>query len=204
MSSESHFSLKRTVEPTTDPVSVSEARDHCRIDVSDEDSQVLRWIKAATKYAEERLRRQFITATWRLGLDGWPCRSDDNPLGAIKVPRPPLLAVSSITYVDANGTTQTWDAANYRVDIYSEPGRITPIFGGTWPSARSVVDAIAVTYTSGFGAASAVPSNIKEWILLAVGTCSRQRGLDPETAIKEMEFGWSLLDCESVGDLVAG
>jgi len=86
------------------------------------------------------------------------------------LPYSPIQAVSSITYVDIGGTTQTWSSSLYDVDIYSKPGRIRPKWGETWPSIRSQMNAIAMTYTCGYGAtAASVPAPIRQAMLLLIG-----------------------------------
>jgi uncharacterized phiE125 gp8 family phage protein len=91
------------------------------------------------------------------------------PVSEILVPRPPLISVSSITYVDGNGTTQTLSAAAYKVDTDSEPGRITPAYGYCWPTTRAEINAIAITYVAGYATRAAVPASIKQAMLLLIG-----------------------------------
>jgi len=131
------------------------------------DPQFVAWIKAAREYGETFTHRAFITQTWDLKLDAFPCD------GAIEIPQAPLLTASSspastdpvVTYVDTAGATQTWNAALYTVDAPSGPkarlGRIEPIYGGVFPSTRDVVNAVTVRFYAGYGAAAAVPSLIK-------------------------------------------
>lgn len=150
-------------DAASEPLTASEAKLHCRVDTSDEDALFTRFIAAARKLVEKNLRRQLITATWTLTLDDWP--SD-----GIRIEVCPLIAVSSITYLDTNGTQQTLASSIYRVDTRSEPGRITLEWGESMPALRGVENQITVTFTAGYGSSSSdVPETIKTAMLMLIG-----------------------------------
>lgn len=158
--------------PTLYPITMAEARAHLRLDSHDENDLVSSLIGAATEYLQNQMGRSFVTQTWKLYLDSFPSGDGE----AIRPPRPPLLAVSSISYVDTNGDTQTWSSAEYSVDTYTEPGRITCAYGYSWPSTRDIENAVCVTYTAGFGTSAstaaqsqaAVPLSIKAAVKLLI------------------------------------
>lgn len=148
--------------PTVEPVTVDEIKVHCRIDSDDEDVAIAQMIVAARKFAETKLNRQLCTATWRLYMDSFPCWQIDVPL-------PPLVSVTTLTYTDAVGTTTTLtENTHFIKDIYSEPGRITPAYGLTWPSARCVMNSVALTFVAGYGDPDDVPESIRYGIKLLV------------------------------------
>lgn len=176
--------LTQTAAPTVEPVSLAELRQHLRIDDHDEDLLIESLGIAARQHCEMFTRRQFCTATWQLTLDGFPnvFREKGAPYvwegrhgKEIWLPSPPLQSVSSITYVDTAGDTQTWAASNYDVDTDSEPGRVTLAFGKSWPTAQAQPESVTITYVAGYGAASDVPSNIKAAIKLWVGNLFENR-----------------------------
>jgi len=75
---------------------------------------------------------------------------------------PPLQSVTSITYKDAAGATQTFNAANYIVDTNTTPGRIVLASSASWPGVSLFpVPLITFTFVAGYGAASAVPQRFK-------------------------------------------
>jgi uncharacterized phiE125 gp8 family phage protein len=150
--------LRITSDPFAEPVDVQEAKDHCRIGDDDEDALVRGWVVEARRYVEDATARQLVTATIRMTLDRFPTggcgRMLTSPVPAreryaIVLPRAPLQAVASITYVDADGATRTLDPADYHVDAESEPARITPAYGTSWPAARFQTGAVAVTFRAG-------------------------------------------------------
>lgn len=154
-------SFKISVEPTTEPVSISDIRTHIRIDHTEEDSILLGYLLAARSQLERDTRRALISQTWVLRMDRFP--EWDVYLSPC-----PVASVSSITYVDVDGATQTLSSSLYRVDATSEPARIEPAWGETWPSTRSVSNAVTITFTAGYGAETSVPQLAKQAIRMLV------------------------------------
>lgn len=76
-----------------------------------------------------------------------------------------------ITYYDTDDTAAFMDAGEYLVDTRSEPGRICLNYGESWPSTTlRPHNGIRVTFIAGYGAAaSAVPSKVKQAMLLIIG-----------------------------------
>lgn len=165
-----NWGLVQTVAPTEEPVSVAELRDHLRVDPSDEDTLLQGLIKSARLHAETFTRRQLVTATWRLTLDGFPgaapCTLFHND--AIHMPLPPLLTVTGITYVDSAGTTQTLSPSAYTVVTAFEPGRIIPAWSYVWPDTRYQAGAgnVNITFTCGYSTVALVPEGVKTAIKL--------------------------------------
>lgn len=172
---ESPIETALTVAPTEWPVSVAEAKLHCRAEeTSIEDASFTRWIRAITAKAETALGgKQICTATRALYLNKFPCRND------IAIPYPPLRTVTGITYVDVDGVTQTWSSAQYQVDTARSPGRVVLHPDYSYPATKSgILHAVTITFTCGYGAASDVPDSIKEAILECVAFKYEHRGDD--------------------------
>lgn len=156
--------LKLITDPAEEPVSLTEAKAHLRVDIDDDDTFIASLITAAREYVEGAAHRAFVTQTWRLNLDEWP--GDDE----IELPRPPLQSVTSITYKDSDGTTTTWSSSEYEVDTDSEPGRVKLAYGYSWPSATlAATNPIKITFVAGYGDAEDVPQKWKQAILLLLG-----------------------------------
>lgn len=150
----SHFSLNRTTDASVEPVSVSEFKSHARIDISDEDTLLGTYIKAARYQFEEETGSSLITQTWVMYLDCFPT-------GDILLPRGPLQSISSIKYIDTDGDEQTWASTKYIVDTTSRVPRIMPAYGESYPSTRSQNNAVYITFNAGYGDASTdVPADI--------------------------------------------
>lgn len=154
--------LTLVTAPTVEPLTVAEARQHLRVDGNDQDDVIARLVAAARRRCEAFTRRAFVTQTWDLTLDAFPCWTID-------LPRPPLQSVTHVKYLDTSGVQQTLSAALYTVDTKSEWARITPAYGQSWPSTRDQVNAVEVRFVAGFGQPSTVPDDIKAAMLLMVG-----------------------------------
>lgn len=174
--------LRRIVAPSVEPVTLAEAKLHCRVDIDDDDTLISSLITAAREWCEAHTLRAFVRQTWKLTLDRFP-----GPLGypypewssfgdePIELPQPPLFAVSSVQYVDTAGTLQS--LTDYRLDSENEPARITPAYGETWPATRAQMNAVTIVYEAGYpegqGSPSDqtvnVPQSVKQAMLLLIG-----------------------------------
>lgn len=188
--------------PAEEPVSLEEARGFCRVDSDfyDDDALISSLIVAARQDAEKITWRALVTQSWRMVVDRFP--SPQRGFGNVGwygpdwgtvpgpilmaspegrtgfeffLPKPPLVSVTSITYVDTNGATQTLASDQYLVDSVSEPGRVTPAYGTLWPATRDQINAVTVSFTCGYGSAAAVPEGIKRWIRMRVSTLYENR-----------------------------
>ncbi|HQS59734.1 MAG: hypothetical protein B7Y56_03045 [Gallionellales bacterium 35-53-114] len=163
------MSLIVIIPPSEEPVTLAEAKLHCKIEVTDDDTLITSLITATRQQAEHITGRAFCTQTLELVLDAFPDPE------AFKLPMPPAIAITSVKYIDTNGVEQTLDAAAYSLDKDSQPGSLSPAYDTTWPDTRAVPNAVRVRYTAGYGAAAAVPASIKSWMLMAIGTLYASR-----------------------------
>lgn len=146
--------LNRTVEPTVEPVTLVEQKEHARILHNHEDTFLESLITVARIGCEKELGQSFVTQTWEMKLDRWPCSTLTNPLGSIELPYGPLQSVTSVQYYDQNSTLTTMPSSDYIVTV-GNVGRITPGYSKYWPIAQCQADAILVTWKAGYGGASA-------------------------------------------------
>jgi uncharacterized phiE125 gp8 family phage protein len=138
--------LIRTTDPDTTAISVADLKLHSRISGDSEDSLLAVYIAAAEAQLQEERQLQLITATYTYTLDKWA--------DTIALPIVPVQSVDSITYIDADGDTQTLDSGQYQTsgigyDHY--PATIKPAYGCSWPTVRDAPEAITVSFTAGYG-----------------------------------------------------
>jgi uncharacterized phiE125 gp8 family phage protein len=143
---------------TVDPVSLAEAKAHLRVVESNEDALIAGYLMAARQHVEDYTGRT-------LSLQTYDYKIDDELSNEIVMPRPPLVSVTSVSYVDINGTTQTLSSALYQVDTGVLFGRIVPAYQATYPSIRSQPNAVTVRFQAGY---SQIPEPIRQAILLLV------------------------------------
>ena len=156
--------LEQTVAPTVEPLSVTEAKGYLRVDHTTDDTQIESVIKAARRSCERFQNRLYITQTWKMYLDHFPAGGE-----CITIPHCPLQSVTSITYVDTNGDTQTLSSSLYQVDAKGVNPKVVLAPGvADWPSTQTEkINAVTITYVGGYGnTASTVPENIRAAIQL--------------------------------------
>lgn len=157
--------------PSTEPVTLAEAKAHLRVTATDDDTLVDSLIATARQWVEDFTRRALITQTWDYTLDAF---ADE-----IEIPLPPLQSVNSVKYLDVDGVEQTLAATEYTVDTAATRGLVRPAYGKSWPSVRDQANAVTIRFIAGYGTAAAVPGTIKAAVLLMLGELYARR----ETAI---------------------
>jgi uncharacterized phiE125 gp8 family phage protein len=168
-------------------LTVEEFKAHARIDAADEDplySTV--FVPAAIKWCEEQIERAFITQTWQMTFDVF-----ESSIAIIELLRPELISVTSFTYIDTAGDSQTLvEDTDFIKSTSSHKGRLQPVFGLVWPDARRQMDAITITYTAGFGPlATDIPGDIKMAIaMLAAHWNENREAVLTGTISKEIEL----------------
>lgn len=139
--------LSVVVPPYAEPITLVEMKNHLKVElgVTDDDALIAAQITAARDYVETGTSANstrmitMVATTFDLALHAFPA--------CIELPRRPLVAVSSITYLDDAGETQTLDADTYVVD-YAR-GNITLAYSAVWPTTRYQANAVTVRFIAG-------------------------------------------------------
>lgn len=168
------MALRLISPPTSLAVSLDEAKAHLRVDHNDDNALLLFYIGQAIAHVDGKdgmLGRALVDQTWELVLDAFP-------VNEIKIPLPPLISVTSIKYDDVAGNEFTLSPSLYTVDNVKEPGWVLP--DGSWPGTFAGVNSVRIRYRAGFldtgsPPITKVPDDIKQAILLMVGTAYAQR-----------------------------
>jgi uncharacterized phiE125 gp8 family phage protein len=177
----SSWQMTRIGEAPAPVLSLEEARLHLRVSAAvtpmpphPDDPLIRVFVATATgdiDGIDGWLGRALVTQSWRLTLDAFPA-------SAIKLPLPPLQRVEQIAYVAPSGAAMTLPASAYRVLTWdSDPGRVEPAYGTTWPAVRRQAAAVTIDYTCGFGDPAAVPEPIRSYIRLRLGQLYENREL---------------------------
>lgn len=177
--------------PAGEPVTLAEAKAQCEVTHTDHDTMISSFITVARKHIdgpEGWLGRCIVEQTWDLKLDDFPLSN-----GRIVLPTAPLISVTSVSYVDLEGNTQTWAASNYQVvNGGARRSWIEEAYGKSWPAARGVSDAVTVRYVAGYEADDSgspvdytanVPAPIRQAILIMVADLYRYRELHQDKAL---------------------
>ena len=191
-------SLKTLTQPAVEPVTLAEAKSHCRVDTSTDDAYISSLITAAREWCEAYCDETFIHTQYRMTLDSFPRE--------IELPRPPMassgtVTAVSITYTIETQATATLATSQYRVDRDATPGVIRTLYNGSWPSHLLDYNAVTVTWWGGKGASgAAVEQRIKNAILWLVGMWYERRMAADAVNLSEIPFGVkALLDSAKWG-----
>jgi len=156
------MALVITSAPAVEPVTVSEAKAHLRVDGTAEDTLIGSLILTSRLHIEAALGLALMTQSWRLTLDAWPNGRE------LELPLRPLRSLTSVKIVAADGTAETIPSSSYVVDIDGTPPRLVRN-GGSWPQPEKAANGIEIEFTAGFGDEAAdVPAPIRQALLMLI------------------------------------
>lgn len=175
--------------PASEPVSLSEAKLHCKIDHDVDDGLLAIFITAARLKAEHITGRVLVTQTLEMALCAFPSAQ-------IMMPVAPVQSIVSIQYLDETGALLTLPAQSYSLENYALSNTIQLKAGAQWPATMVDANAVKIQFIAGYGDASLVPAGIKSWMLLTIESLYRNRGAVTDTQNYEIpnRFYDSLLD----------
>lgn len=188
-----HYGLVQYVGPSEEPVSLEQMKVFLKEDETYSDNLIQGYITAARELVEEHTRRRFVNSTYRWTLDsfsGYPLTAGqqlqgDRPFSQIRgggphfqaipleFPLSPVVSVTSVEYVAVSDsptppyTYTTLASTAYDLDIASQPARLTPGYGTTWPVALNVPNAVRITFVSGY--ATSIPARLGVLVQMICG-----------------------------------
>lgn len=192
-------SLRTLTQPVVEPVSLAEAKAHCRIDSDADDFYIVSLITAAREWAEAYMDEALIHQQLVMRLDGFPAE--------IELPRPPMANSGTATAVsvtftsDQSGATAALSSSTYRVDRDTKPGVIRNTYGGAWPGHLTDYNSITVTWWAGRGdSGGSVPQGVRNAILMLVGHFFERRLAADSGSLNDIPYGVkALLDAHRWG-----
>lgn len=141
------------------PVTLAEAKDFLRVVHNNDDNYITMLIKAMTWRIEDKaeiaLSTQSITAEWAVAQS------------YVTLPRPPFVSVSGISY---------YNDSNVEVPITASGYYVEGLTIATIRFKQTVGARLRVTYTAGYGTATDIPDDLKQYILQLVFQEYNQRG----------------------------
>jgi uncharacterized phiE125 gp8 family phage protein len=160
--------LSLVTGPSLEPVSLAEAKLHLRVDGTDEDSLITRLITTARGMVEAETGRFLCSQVWKAVLNQFPAAGQ-----VLQIPARPVQSVTAVTYLNDAGSLITEPLASFEIFCpggdYAQAASLVPAVGKVWPSARNSPSSVQITFTAGYGLASAVPAPLKAALLLVLG-----------------------------------
>ena len=159
------------VTPSEHPVTLDEAKAQLNVSHSDDDTLITSLIKVAWAHIERVTARSLMTRSYELVTD-FPVGA--GPTASILLPVSPVVGVTSVTYYDTDGTSQTTDA--YLLQD-GDQAHLWPSAGATWPDTdTNRLHPVTVVFTAGYdGTAdspvdrSNIPESLRHAMLLHIG-----------------------------------
>ncbi len=180
------MSLEVVTAPTSEPVTLTEAKDFCRVTHSDDDDFIDAIIKASRERVEAIIQRKILTTVLKYTLDKFPFSGFVLPGGVVQ-------EVNTFTYLDRDGASQTVSASIYDLQINKTPAIIVRKAGYSWPSVYENGNAVIVNYDAGWASVNSVPQDILIAIKSLILFYYRNRELYTTEAIKMPSFVDTLL-----------
>ena len=144
------------------PVSLADIKLHLRLDTdtSVEDSLLSLLARTSAERCSHETGRAMLTTGYRLEAD----------IGeTLRLPRPPLVSITSVVLTDADGNETTLTESGYTLKTTRAQALLMVTDPGDAVS-------VAVVFQAGYGAAADdLPEALAAWILLDVATLYEQR-----------------------------
>jgi len=166
-----------TTAPATEPVTVAQAKQQCGVASSDKsDNDAFgRLIATERSYVEKYCGIKIVTQAVTLKCDNF-CNFE-------RIPAAPIQSITSITYVDVDGVSQTLDTSVYEVRADGLETSIVLQFGKSWPTIQRG-SRIVVVAVVGF---TDIPSELESAILLRISGKFAVFGRDPTLRLESID-----------------
>jgi uncharacterized phiE125 gp8 family phage protein len=166
------YALRLITAPTVEPVTLTEAKAHCIVEHTSDDTIITGFIAAARRHIEWRINRPIMRQKWRLYLDQF-C----DPIDLLKRP---VISIDAVNYIDSDGVTQVLGGATspinpsayYSLDVAN--GFMRKAYGANYPTPRAQPQAVWVDFWAGLADTSTspqgrAPEDIRSAVLLLTG-----------------------------------
>jgi len=164
--------ITETVAPAVEPISLSEAKAHLRVDIATDDTLISSLITAARQYAETHCGRSFAEHTYRADI---PNFND-----AITLPGRPIQSISSIKYYNTDSPEALTTVAANVYQLYG--ACIVRRYGMVWPTSWAYrPDAVQITFVAAYDSPASpttvagVPKAVTQALLLIIGDLYENR-----------------------------
>lgn len=161
------WSLTTTSRTVAGVISTADAKAHLRVDHSDEDSLIDRLVLASIEAIESKIGASMVPQTLTLVVPRFP-----TTCGHFALPGSPVRSITSITYVDSDGTNQVVAGSLYVTDGNAHPGRVylADRDSSPWPTDLAARDdAVRIIYEAGPATVNDVNDALIAAALLMIG-----------------------------------
>jgi hypothetical protein len=186
------FGIRVVTPPTTEQITVAEAKANLRVTYSDEDAWFDNFIPVAREMCEQYLAIAIAPQTLEFWADSFPSSAYHHPAAGefdfasvgekgVLLPMGPITDVVSVRYYDGTGFLQTMSSSDYFLDEVAQPGAIYPADMGDWPETLQIQSAVRVRFDAGYDLpdatlpANPMPASIMAAMMLTLGHLHENR-----------------------------
>lgn len=150
--------LSVTAPAAAPVISVDEIKAQVRQDLSDEDVLIAGLANAASEAVQRLTGKALVTQGW-----DWRIARPD---GRLTLPLSPVQAITSLAYCDPADVVQALDVNDFYFVSSDDVAILEPKSAAAWPAMSDRPDALTVSFTAGFGAASTIPADLRQAALM--------------------------------------
>jgi len=201
------YNLNLVTPPAVEPLTLEEVENYLKVDDTIDDLEknyISSLITLAREYCEGRQKRAYITQTWEMALQEFPCRHTDalndyEETDIIEIPKGNLQSINSFVYKDLYGNAKTLDEnVDYIVSKRGIVGKVCPPYACIFPTVPLwPLDPIIINFTCGYGDdGTKVPFKVKQAMKLLISHWYNTRiviNSSNASVSKEIEFTVSAL-----------
>ena len=165
--------LTRTEEPEEEPLTLDEAKLHCRVDISADDELITALITSARLWVEQHCINSLITQSYTVTYD---YHDRSNGFWIVKrkfrLPQSPIQEIETITTYDSDNNATELDSDNYRLS----GDYIVLNDNASWPTNLRLYDCLQIDFIAGFSdEANGIPKSIIQAMKMLVATWYENR-----------------------------
>jgi uncharacterized phiE125 gp8 family phage protein len=183
----------RTSDAATEPITLTELKEHLRVDHTDEDTLITSLITAARNIAEDYCERSFITQTWKMYMNDWPIvGSSRRPYlneynAGIRLPRGKVISVTTVKLSTTTSLDTTVASSEYYTSLETDVAEIRAVDG--WDATETgIPNSIEIAYVCGYGDAISVPQSIKSAILMIASDLYEYRKSNSDRTVNRVGY----------------
>lgn len=166
--------LRRIGSAGTPLVTLADAKEHLRVTDSSENTLIVGMVAAACAAVGEEAGRVMSQETWEIADYGFS--------GLVKLPKSPVLALTSVKYY-VDGTLTEATLADFRLYQGNDYTLVGPVESAAWPNLQSRPDGTVIRFTTGY---SALPDTLRMAVLLTVEHWFENRGIVTAAPMTEL------------------
>lgn len=174
--------------PTAEPLTLTEAKLHLRVNNTLENDLISALIVAARQFVEGYTWRPLMTQTIDVVFDTITDRT-------ILINKAPIQSITSVKYLDSSNVEQTINSSLYVTDLLNSPCRVKL---DSIPTMKDTLNAFKIRIVAGYASAAVIPQTYKSAMLLIIGHLYENKQQAQSQALNEIPFGvYTLLDIEN-------